>query len=459
MPEIYLPNKEQLDKIIRLKSGIEPIFGVVWDKSSNPTLTRINDSVGMVAAAGIDDEIVSNDFDNAPIFGEISEVVDTLGNVFVRIPKFYIKKIEGHGFKSWQVSKRRYPGFYLPWCFWDFDNNKELSYVDIGKYKATLGAGDKLESKPGGYPLVCKNIVDFRTYAQNNNTVDLRGYQQLDIHAVDIIRTLMFVEFATLDIQSIARGYTGGYYGSSHKALVAENDTNRIIITNEQAATYRVGQTISIHLAGATESSLPNTYGRTVIEIQTDTPTAGRSAVIFDGESIDVAVDDYVMNTGWKNGFSASIMATSGSIIANDGKYPCHYRGIESPYGDVWQWVDGVNIDGHQVWVAQNADDYASNVFAHPYVKLGYANCDADGYVSEMGFDISYPFAGFPIKTDGGNDSHYCDYYYQAAGQRVALFGGRWNLGLHAGPSYWYLGSSSSYRFVSVGGRLLKKAL
>lgn len=46
----------------------------------------------MVAAAGIDDEIVSNDFDNVPIFGEISEVVDTLGNVFVRIPKFYIKK-------------------------------------------------------------------------------------------------------------------------------------------------------------------------------------------------------------------------------------------------------------------------------------------------------------------------------------------------------------------------------
>ena len=167
----------------------------------------------------------------------------------------------------------------------------------------------------------------------------------------------------------------------NHKALVAENDTNRIIITNEQAAMYRVGQAISIHLAGASENGLPNTYGRTVIEIQTDTPTAGRSAVIFDGESIDVAVDDYVMNTGWKNGFSASIMATSGSIIANDGKYPCHYRGIESPYGDVWQWVDGVNIDEHQAWVAQNADDYASNVFAH-LCKLGYTN-RANGYVSK----------------------------------------------------------------------------
>ena len=50
---------------------------------------------------GIDSEIVRNDFDNVPLFGEIHEVVDTLGNVFVRIPKFYIKKVDTENFKSW----------------------------------------------------------------------------------------------------------------------------------------------------------------------------------------------------------------------------------------------------------------------------------------------------------------------------------------------------------------------
>lgn len=38
------------------------IYGVSWDKGENPTLTRTDDAVGMVANIGIDDEIVTNRF-------------------------------------------------------------------------------------------------------------------------------------------------------------------------------------------------------------------------------------------------------------------------------------------------------------------------------------------------------------------------------------------------------------
>ena len=69
-------------------------LGVSWDKSSSPTLTRINDSVGMVANAGVDDGSVTNDFDTAMIYKDITEVTDSLGNVFVRIPAFHIKIAE-----------------------------------------------------------------------------------------------------------------------------------------------------------------------------------------------------------------------------------------------------------------------------------------------------------------------------------------------------------------------------
>jgi len=86
------------------------------------------------------------------------------------------------------------------------------------------------------------------------------------------------------------------------------------------------------------------------------------------------------MNTSWKNGFSANIAASSGSLVSNsDGKYPCVYRGIESPYGDIWQFVDGVNITERQAWVCADADDYASNLFASPYEELGYVNGDTLG--------------------------------------------------------------------------------
>ena len=440
------------------------IYGVQWDKGETPTLTRTHDAVGMVANAGVGSSIVVNDFDNAQIFREIGEVVDTLGNVFVRIPKFYIRKINTAVLKAWQVSKYQYPGFYLPWCFWDFTNGLELPHIDIGKHKASLSGDNKLQSISGVAPLSNKHIVDFRTYAQANNAGGLLGYQQLDIHVVDLLRTLMFIEFSTLDIQTIMKGYTEGYYGTAHVALVADTGVNSIVITNAQGALYEVGQTVSIHLAGATNSNLPNTYGRTITNIEADTPVAGQTTITFDGDPIDVALNDYIFNTGFINGFSSQIAASSGSIVSNStGKFSCMYRGIESPFGDMWQFVDGANItSARQAWVTENAEDYASNVFAHPYKQLGYTNATSDNYVKEMGFDPNYPFAEFPVTVGGGADAtkYYADYYYQASSTNyIARFGGNWNNGVTAGLSYWYLNITSSFTFVVIGGRLLKKAL
>ena len=106
--------------------------------------------------------------------------------------------------------------------------------------------GTKLESKVRQIPINEKNIVDFRDYAQANNAGGLLGYQQLDIHAVDVLRTLAFIEFATLDIQAIMQGYTDGQYAATHLATATEENAKRIIVANAHADLYRVGQAISI---------------------------------------------------------------------------------------------------------------------------------------------------------------------------------------------------------------------
>ncbi len=486
------------------------VFGVSWDKDSSPALTRTDNAVGLVANVGVDGGVVTNDFDSKPLFRDIQEVTDSLGNVFVRIPKFYIRKVDEVGFKSWQICQVQRPGFYRPYCFWDFANNRELPYVDIGKHKASLGAGNKLQSISGVPPLVSTNIVNFRTYAQNNNEGGLLGYQQLDIHTIDVIRTLMLVEFANLNIQTIMAGFTGGRYSDDDVATVSENDTNRVIVANATAAHYRVGQTIGIGSARTNNSISDTPRNITAIESY----DVDNTAIEFDGEPVDITEGNVVANRGWTNGFSAGIAASSGSIVSNsDGKYPCMYRGIESPFGDIWQWVDGVNINGggtwadatpysvgtlivgtdgavyrctaghtsstdtkptdgadwatvwtlhggRQAWVAKNAEGYASNVFASPYEQLGYANLDANGYVSEMGWDASHPYAEFPTSISGGGSANfYSDYYYQASGQRVALFGGSWSLGAFAGLSSWSLHNSSTSTRVTFGCRLLRKAL
>ena len=431
------------------------IYGIKWDKGATPTLTRTDDAVGLTANAGVGYGSVTNDFDKLPIFGEIEQVEDSLGNVFMKVPKFYCRDTDGTSHKQMQVSKRRYSGFYLPYLFWDFTNKKELPYALIGKHKASLGTGNKLESKPNKYPLTSKNIVEFRTYAKNNNVDGLSGYQQNDIHWINLLRKLAFIEFATLNIQSVMQGYTTGQYNATHLATVTEENTNRIIIANAHADLYRVGQAISI---GTSQGGNQIFYGRTITSI--DVYDESNKAITFDGDAVDITTGNYLYNTGYKTGFSSQLLASSGSIITNDGKYPCVYRGIESPFGDIYEFIDGINITDCQAWVCKNAADYASNVFASPYERLGYINSSVNGYVKEMGFDQNYPFAEFPtVSTGGGATTYYSDYYYQNTGQRIARFGGFWAGGALAGLSYWGLDYASSRTSVYFGGRLLKKPL
>jgi hypothetical protein len=438
-------------KLLLFDNQSAKIYGVSWSKASSPILTRTDNAVGMVATAGVGANAVRNDFDSAEIYKDITQVTDALGNVFMRIPKFYIKKTDGTGFKTWQISKKMFVGAYLPWCFWDFTTGTELAYIDIGKYNASLSGANKLESLSGKYPLINKNIVDFRGYAQANGS----AYQQLDIHALDVIQTLFIVEFATLNSQSIMTGFTSGQYTATHLATVAETGVNRIIITNAYAALYAVGQPISI---GTSQGGNQICYGRDITAI--DVYDASNKAISFDGAAVNIAIGNYLYNTGWKSGFSSGIVAKSGSLSNNsNGINPCVYRGIENPFGSVYQFVDGVNITDYQAWVCKNAASFASNVFTSPYLQLSYVDGNADGYPTEMGFDPANPFMELPKTVDGGSTTYYSDYYYRNTGQRIALFGGSWSDGSNAGLFFWYLSYASSGTYVHFGGRLLRKAL
>ena len=266
----------------------------------------------------------------------------------------------------------------------------------------------------------------------------------------------MFIEFGTLNIQSIMQGYVNGRYGAeTDLAEIAENTTNRIIINNASADGYKAGQTISI---GTSRHGTNVCYGRVITAIETY--DANNKAIYFDGEPVDIAVGNYLMNSGAVNGFSRKIASSSGSIGDNtSGKYPCVWRGIENPFGNIWQFVDGVNITDNQAWICKDADKYASNLFTVPYEQLSYINSNANGSTKEFGFDHRNPFAEFATDISGGTSTYYSDYHYQNTGQRVARFGGLWNNGSSAGLSSWNLYSASSDTYVDLGGRLVKKAI
>lgn len=444
MNTLLVPGKE-IDFVMETYKGAA-IYGVSWTKA-DVALTRTNAAVGFTAEAGVDASAVTNDFDTAEIYSEFVEWTDADGNVFIKIPKFYIRKTDIAGFKSWQICKQRMPGSYLPWCFVNFTTGEELDYVYVGKYVASESGG-KLKSLANQYPLINKNIVEFRAYAQANGA----GYQQLDIHIMDMLQVLFTVEFATLNSQAIMAGWTSGVYAATEVLTADTVAANTIVVSNVTGAKFAVGQPVGL---GTSLSGNQVFYGRNITQIDVDTPSAGSTTITVDGAAFNAATGNYLYNVGWKSGFSSGIAATSGSLANNtNGKNPFVYRGIENIWGNVWQFVDGLNINARQAWYCKDANDYASNVFASPYIQIGYVNKDANGYVKYMGFDASNPMVELPVDV---STNLYKDYYYQVSGQIIAVVGGGWYNGGGAGVWRWDLGNSSASAGMYVGGRLCKK--
>ncbi|WP_243686129.1 fibronectin type III domain-containing protein, partial [Lentilactobacillus rapi] len=185
------------------------IYGVSWDGSSSGALQRTDAAVGL--KAGING--TQNDFDTRGPWGLMDKTVtDSYGNAFVRVPKFYIRKTQDKNkpLSTWQVSLvKQGDDWYLPNCFYDFDDKKELDYVDVSRYEGSVISG-KLQSKTGVEPTTNQTIVQLRSSAVANNTDGKKGYHLWDVHTLDALQVLFTIEFATLDSQSIMEGNDSG---------------------------------------------------------------------------------------------------------------------------------------------------------------------------------------------------------------------------------------------------------
>lgn len=111
--------------------------------------------------------------------------------------------------------------------------------------------------------------------------------------------------------------------------------------------------------------------------------------------------------------------------LNDDGLHSMIYRGIEDIYGNVWQFVDGINIKDYKAYVSQNSMDYAVDKFDGSYKALGYTNFSTSGqYQSAVGYDANNPLINFPTAGGGASNTYMTDYYWCAEGNRIALF--RW---------------------------------
>lgn len=145
---------------------------------------------------------------------------------------------------------------------------------------------------------------------------------------------------------------------------------------------------------------------------------------------------------------------THATLMAN------RYRGIENPFGHIWKYTDGANIQvttgdaGLSIlWTTDDPSNFSDTSYTG-YDKKGNI-CRTNGYAKKMllGED------GDIVSTEvgGSSSTYWCDYYYtytSANRMQVVLVGGHAGNGSYAGLASVATSSAPSGASRDIGSRL-----
>lgn len=159
-----------------------------------------------------------------------------------------------------------------------------------------------------------------------------------------------------------------------------------------------------------------------------------------------------------KTGSCDSVSNLTGRPAGTDGMVDVIWRGIEGFWGNVWEWVDGLNCNNGAYYVCNDISKYADDTDTG-YDQLSYAGATnwLQSYITVDGLDTgNNPHVIMPKAAGSGSESTYeCDACWSSTGWRVFCRGGAWTSGSPCGLFAADFSSGSSYSYTHLGSRLL----
>lgn len=474
--KIYVNGIEQTitNKEVHLKVENTKKYGVRrrLDGNSSSTWERVGDSVGLVANAcknGNND--VQNDFDSiypwrdiisynynltthqrVADYGDADYATDgSNGIVLTGFPEFYwdryveIDTTDKHTYEYLWVSEYALEGF------------KKCKFFSFGRYESSWD-GSKLVSVSGAFPKVSQTIAWFRNKSRELGT----GFGQQD-YRIEFIKLLYLVEYADYKAQTVlGYGECGYRHSDADKALVAENSVTRIIVSTSVANSFVVGQAIGIGNGSSWNNSVAENRIITSIEDYSDGTVTGK-AVNFSGTAVNITTNSVLHTSAQLTGKCDSLGMKSG-CLNSASRNAIIYRGVENIFGNIWKFVDGINIKDYEAYVCYDPSQYVSDKFTEPYKKIGYGlfrpaegstSTSREGYAKSLGYDEKNPLMALTTEVGGSDSTYMTDYAYINSGNRIALLGGSWGNSAFAGLWCWVCYYASSTATIYLGSRLL----
>lgn len=444
--------------VARSASGAGPapdeIYGLAWDETTD-TYTRlgalaaypIGQSPGDLALpihrqvkrcvcddAGVVQYFLDGTDSNKKEDGTAAVLDGTDGQVCLYIPKFYSRYKYGSGIHAWELAERGGNGFEVDPAF--VKNGVEVPYRLYGCYEGYIDGGGKLCSISGVLPTVNKSRPQFRAAAQLRGA----GWHLEDAHLRTLMDKLRIVEYGDFNSQlMVGDGITGyAVWPGGPQALTGNSNGIGNVSGGLSASVPRW------------TASASKTAGDEVIPNATQNGYTYRCAA--DG-------DTGASEPTWPTSIGATVVDGTLTWECVRTLQYVSYRGIENPWGHLWQWVE-INIhnssaERSRVYVCGNPSVFADDTDVG-YDMIGLA-AESDGYgLTPMRTGRLF----YPMTVGGSTVAGLCDYHYTYfdnspdVGWRAVRVGGVASGGGWAGASCWSSHYAASYASSLVGARV-----
>lgn len=177
------------------------------------------------------------------------------------------------------------------------------------------------------------------------------------------------------------------------------------------------------------------------------------------GAGVTTKTDDGATSMTEITGATTTLGNKSGQVINTNGYSVVAYRGEENPFGNIWKWIDGINVynkNEGSVYIADHG--FKDDTNAAPYSDAGITICGSNGYVSAFAYNEDFDWLFIASEVLGNSSLPVGDYFWQNKaynGYTVARLGGGWSSGSSAGGFDWLVDNASGLRYRTIGGRLL----
>ena len=153
------------------------------------------------------------------------------------------------------------------------------------------------------------------------------------------------------------------------------------------------------------------------------------------------------------SGKTDTMVYHTGRAAGTDGKTAVQYRHVENAWGNVNDFVDGLNAKGSSVYICTDPSRYASGT-ADRYIEFT-GMPTASAYISGLKYYDDYPWLMLPQTGKGGSSTYIPDSYgYWTSDWAYMKTGGHYSNGSEAGLFYFDRGGPTSEASSNMGARL-----